>query len=132
MVLQGGPCGRVGHRRTSFEKWPPNAGWPFHVNAHELREDRDMTDDDRKKDRPTTRSTGGGSAGSQPRGDKKQYPPRDGERKSYPPRDGERKSYPPRDGARPPYQQDLKSTRLNSSHGLLPRMQSPAGKKKKP
>src|SRR6187431_1443514 len=33
MVLQGGPCGRVGHRRTSFEKWPPNAGWPFHVNA---------------------------------------------------------------------------------------------------
>ncbi len=35
MVLQGGPCGRVGHRRTSFVKWPPKVGWPFLVNAHE-------------------------------------------------------------------------------------------------
>src|SRR6478735_11537611 len=35
MVLQGGPCGRVGHRRTSFEKWPPRAGWPFRVNSRD-------------------------------------------------------------------------------------------------
>ena len=35
MVLQGGPCGRVGHRRTSFQsKWPPNVGWPFRIYGH--------------------------------------------------------------------------------------------------
>lgn len=38
MVLQGGPCGRVGHRRTSFQpKWPPNAGWPFRIYGHIFR-----------------------------------------------------------------------------------------------
>ena len=35
MVLQGGPCGRVGHRRTYFSnttEWPPLRRWPFCVN----------------------------------------------------------------------------------------------------
>jgi hypothetical protein len=33
MVLQGRPCGRVGHRRTYIEEWPPEDGWPFLVNG---------------------------------------------------------------------------------------------------
>jgi hypothetical protein len=33
MVLQGRPCGRVGHRRTHIEEWPPEDGWPFLVNG---------------------------------------------------------------------------------------------------
>ncbi|CAN5225962.1 hypothetical protein BH09ACT1_BH09ACT1_05850 [soil metagenome] len=37
MVLQGGPCGRVGHRRTHFRntrKATPHPGWPSCVNHH--------------------------------------------------------------------------------------------------
>jgi hypothetical protein len=29
MVLQGGPCGRVGRRRTFFQEGPSRTGWPF-------------------------------------------------------------------------------------------------------
>ena len=35
MVLQGGPCGRVGHRRTSFVKKPPQCwGGFFSLTTH--------------------------------------------------------------------------------------------------
>ena len=33
MVLQGGPCGRVGRCRTFFRKGPPQLGWPFLLYA---------------------------------------------------------------------------------------------------
>jgi hypothetical protein len=35
MVLQGGPCGRVGHRRTSLSTTTmATSGWPLCVNPH--------------------------------------------------------------------------------------------------
>src|SRR6478752_5978604 len=38
MVLQGGPCGRVGHRRTPIHGMATHTGWPFRVKEpHESR-----------------------------------------------------------------------------------------------
>ncbi len=122
MVLQGGPCGRVGHRRTSFVKWPPKAGWPFLVNAP-TREDQNMADDDpterpREGDAPRRSSSDRGKGPSRPstggrkpyeshRGDNRPPVKRDGDKKPYAPRDGDRKPYPKREGDRSPTHREI-------------------------
>ena len=82
MVLQGGPCGRVGHRRTYFRNGHPR-GWPFLFNNWRIM-------DKPRGQRPERK----GGSGAPSRGFKGKGKPRPGG--DRPGRDGRPRSSAPR------------------------------------
>ena len=130
MVLQGGPCGRVGHRRTYFRMATP-LGWPFFFKEFFVNDSaprRPGRGNDQRQNRPgggSSRPNRDGASKPQRSGEKKPYsrdgkPARDGDKKPHsrngrPAREGERKPFvrKPNDGEYRPGQEERRERRAN-------------------
>jgi 23S rRNA pseudouridine2605 synthase len=138
MVLQGRPCGRVGHRRTHIEEWPPEDGWPFLVNGplqhgrstvefdedstHERNIVSDSKDESDKRERPKrneragerSQGSGRGTSAGRSSGERSAKRP-SGDRDTKRPYSGGAEKRPYSGGEKRPYSGDRDAKRPYSS-----------------